>query len=66
MISENSLFLMVLNMFDYKIRSTGVKLIKFYLKWLIMLAFGELHKLSERNVYTEILFLARSCKFLAS
>ena len=26
------------NMFDYKIRSTGVKFIKFYFQWLIMLA----------------------------
>ena len=29
-----------------------------------MLAFGEMHKLSERNVYPDNLFLPRSCKIL--
>ena len=31
MFQENILFLMLLNMLNYKIRSTGVKFIKFYL-----------------------------------
>ena len=31
--------------------------------WLCLL-FGEMHKLSERNVYTDSLFFARSCKIL--
>ena len=29
-----------------------------------MLAFGELHKLSEHNAFTNTLFFARSCKIL--
>ena len=58
MISENSLFLMLLNMFEYKIRSTGVKSIEFTSNGWLYLLFREMHKLSERDKYTENLFLA--------
>ena len=48
MILENSLFLMLLNLFVDKIPSTVIKFIKFHLNGWIFLIFGEMHKLSER------------------
>ena len=45
---ENSLFLMLLNMFVEKRLSTGIKSIRFHLQWLIILDFWWMQTLSER------------------
>ena len=47
MFSEISFFLVLLNMFADKIPPTGINFIWFHLQGLILLDFGELHKLSE-------------------
>ena len=61
--SENSLSLAPFNTFNYKMCSTNV----FFIEILPLMVdyacfFGEMHKLSERNAFKDISFLARSCK----
>ena len=58
---------MFLNMFDYKIRSTGAKKVHQVLHLMVDYACFLVKSINllERNVYTENLFLARSCKILS-
>ena len=64
MISENSSSLMPLNMFDTKYVQQVWISSEFTSNGWLCLPFGEMHKLSERRVYTNNLFLSRSCKTL--